>query len=302
MKVHLEGMGVYGSLLAHMLDLSGVDFTWHDNDLERVAWPACTGAIYPANSEKFGPDDWCHKQWREAHKLGIYGEAVEASNFVFNHKTKPPHEGKYPVTKFGSGLKMAEPPSFHLNAQLLVPQTREKYADCMRPDHQPAQTDEYIVSHSWGERLSHVYWGWTRLVKLDFPDEMRRHGMRPCFYFREGRYIMTYAYPVPNTPWWYAGSSIIKQKIEKKKSLEIEPKYDRWKDHFERLSLGQVKVTEAGEMREGWRPASAKNNDTWVDRDLHGTIRMRPLWNSGVRHFPKQWKEIAGLLSLPFAV
>lgn len=302
MKVHIEGMGLTGSMLATMLAERGIEFTWHDTDDKQVAWQASTGAIYPAGSHKFGPDEDCRTVWADWHARQLFGTSTEEARYVYCTKS-PPHEGKYAREQLESGLWLAGPSSYHLNAQELVPAVRERFAAqrvqvAFAPG--PDDVDWYIVAHGWGRRLGHMYWGWTRLVTLDYDRSLyQRDGqeLRPCFYFREGRFVMAYAYPVPNTPYWYAGSSIIKQPILGRKSLEMEPKYDRWKTNFERLAAGAVTVAQEGDFIEGWRPAAKADDDAWT-RVRGNVISVRPLWNSGIRHFPKQWAGIATTLGL----
>lgn len=297
MRVHIEGMGITGSLMARRLELAGVDFTWSDIDDPRVAWQASTGAIYPSGSDKFGPDVECFHEWHRWHLQGFISEHLEPAHFVFSTKGAP-HGGKYPTTRLNGGLQLAEPASLHLNAQSLVRATRELYA--ARRVHAGDPRDWHIQAHSWGSRLDRVYWGWTRLVQLDWRDAFAPLGTgdyRPAFYFREGRFVMAYAYPVPGTPWWYAGSSIIKQAADARKSLSMPDKYEKWKANFERLAGGTVRVTEEGDFLEGWRPAAAKTDESWV-RVTNRLITVRPLWNSGIRHFPKQWAGVAHVLGL----
>lgn len=302
MRVHIEGMGLTGSMLATMLWRNGVDFTWHDTHDKKVAWQASTGAIYPSGSTKFGPDEECREVWAQWHAQDVFEGATEEARWAYSTKA-PPHGGKYAREQMESGLWLAGPSSYHLNAQLLVPRTRERFAagevrPCDAPAHE--DVDWYIVGHGWGRRLGHVYWGWTRLVTLDYDRSLyQRDGqeLRPCFYFREGRFIMAYAYPVPGTPYWYAGSSIIKQPLLGRKSLSMEDKYARWKANFERLGLGSVKVAEEGEFIEGWRPAVKPDDEAWLRRNGNVLV-TRPLWNNGIRHFPKQWAGIASQLGL----
>jgi hypothetical protein len=302
MKVHIEGMGLTGSMLARLLWRNEVDFTWHDSRDPRVAWQASTGAIYPSGSEKFGPDEACREVWAQWHEQDLFEGATEEARFVYCTKA-PPHGGKYAREQLESGLWLAGPSAFHLNAQKLVPATRELFAEGeVQAAFAPKMDDVdwYIQAHGWGKRLGHVYWGWTRLVTLDYDRSLyQRDGqeMRPAFYFREGRFIMAYAYPVPDTPYWYAGSSIIKQPVMGRKSLSMEDKYERWKANFERLGMGSVKVAQEGEFIEGWRPAAKADDEAWT-RVRGNAITVRPLWNSGIRHFPKQWAGIAQTLGL----
>jgi hypothetical protein len=157
----------------------------------------------------------------------------------------------------------------------------------------------YIVTHGWGERLGHAYWGWTRLVELTVhPDAfLGVASHRPSFYFRPDRFSMAYAYPVPGTNWYYAGSNIIKQKIGKFKELDPVPKYERWKGIFEKHGEGFVTVGKEGPFLTGWRPAAREEDEAWV-RIRGMKLTLRPLWNSGIRHFPQQWSGVASCLGL----
>jgi hypothetical protein len=298
MTVHLEGMGVQGALLAHQLHCRGVAFTWHDNDAERTAWKASTGAIYPADSTKFGPD-------RNAGRFGKCGTTKASlpaptlsgrQAWCFARRT-PPHNGKYPVTELGHGLRLGSDPSFHFNAQTFVPFIREQFKDRRVPQACGKNAKHYVVAHGWGERLHYAYWGWTRLVGLTYPEHYDLGALRPSFYFRPNRFVMAYAYPVPGTHLYYAGSSIIKQKLGAFKSLDIEPKYVRWKENVQKLSAGTVTVSEEGPFIEGWRPASAPLDTAWA-RKRGNVITLRPLWNNGIRHFPRQWVSVAEILGL----
>lgn len=300
MRFHLEGMGVQGALLAHFLRRAGYDFTWHDIDLPQTAWKACTGAIYPSGSTKFGDDHRCHAQWAQWHSDGLLGwDVLEPAHWWFNHKGKPPHEATYkPSERTEHGLRSAPLFSYHFNAQRFVERTRERFAE-RRLVHPPVFSDAYVVTHGWSERQAFAYWGWTRHVTLAYDAAIYGSAhARPAFYFREGRFIMAYAYPVPGTSYWYAGSSIIKQAAGKTRSLEIPAKYERWKENFERLSGGAVRVTGEGYLYEGWRPVARDASWAQVTTTPQGVkhVTLRPLWNNGVRHFPQQLGEFARLV------
>lgn len=297
-------MGLYGSLLAHRLALYGVPFTWHDSDAKVVAWKASTGAIYPAGAENHGPDKMCYDIWKSWFEAGHFADThlERSTGFVFCTKN-PPHKGAYEHWAWAGNLRMGAP-SYHLNSQAFVEASRNRFNDCW-VDAPTAYSKElnakkgalgqkYIRAHSFTERLDRYYWGWTRLVKLDVnPDASRR----PAFYFRPDRFRMAYAYPMAGTDWYYAGSNIIQQKLGKERDLDPVPKYERWKSIFEEYGQGHVKVGEEGQFLTGWRPAAAKD-DTTVIRVRKGVITMRPLWNSGIRHFPQQWIGLALQLGL----
>lgn len=288
MKVHIEGMGVNGCLLAHQLRRVGIDFTWHDIDVPKTAWKASTGAIYPSGSLKFGPDQKCYDVWSAWFNELQYAPWLERSNWVYCTK-KPPHEARYEFREV-AGLKIGMAPSFHLNAQVMVPSTRLTFEAGQRKGRVDA--DLTVVSHGFGERLGHAYWGWHRPVRLRYPTEFDVGGLRPAIYLRPNRVEMAYAYPIPGTDMWYAGSSIIKQKYGSFKSLETWPKYERWKRTFEKYSKGVVEIEAAGDCVEGWRPATAPEDTAWLRRKGN-VVTLRPLWNSGIRHFPFQWATLA---------
>jgi hypothetical protein len=290
-------MGVVGSLLAWRLASLGVDFTWHDIELPTNAWRASTGAIYPGGSTKFGPDEQCYWAWAKWAERGVYTPWVEPATYVFATKN-PPHQGRYAHQRSEHDLGLASLPSYHLNAQGLVESARLAFED-LRTIGAPnaAGPDFYIITHGFGMRLGYAYWGWTRFVELEYErDAGYDTNGRPCFYFRPDKFTMAYAYPVPNTRWWYAGSSIIKQRTGAMHELEVVSKYERWKRTFEELADGAARVREAGEFRQGWRPAS--RDEDWMQRK-DNILSLRPLWNSGIRHFPRTWAQVARVLGLP---
>jgi hypothetical protein len=295
--VHLEGMGLQGALLAHTLARYGVPFTWNDTDATICAWKASTGAIYPADSTNHGPDREAYNVWRSWYQHSYFdrNHLEQSGGLVFCTK-KPPHGGKYAFQEIAPSLRLGEEPSFHLNAQTFVPAVRERFKDCRKP--QGHAHDIRIVTHSWGERHHHSYWGWTRLVGLKTMRILQpSEHLRPAFYFRPTRFVMAYAYPVPGTEWYYAGSNIMKQAKGKEHELPLTPKYERWKKAFEECSQGLAHVRDEGPYLTGWRPAAADDDTAWVRRKGL-TLTLRPLWNSGIRHFPMQWAGVAPQLGL----
>jgi hypothetical protein len=289
--IHIEGMGLTGALLAvQLMDRMGhTNWSWHDIESHHTAWKASTGAIYPSGSEKFGPDLECWKVWDIWEQRHLYGIHCERANYFFGHK-KPPHEGKYKVFERTPELRMGDLPSFHINGQSLVQDIRARYKG-YRTTGVPEQTDVLIIAHGWSERLARVYWGWTELVELEYDECMFGGLHRPCVYFRPNKVQMAYAYPVPGTPYWYAGSSIIAQRTEAMKSLDIPSKSAKWEVLFHKLSGGAFRVKDRGGRIEGWRPAAGPSDTSWAKASWNGQmlrVSMRPLWNSGIRHFPKQ--------------
>src|SRR5258705_10611253 len=123
MRVHLQGMGVTGSLLARLLEHAGIPFTWHDCEANRVAWKAATGAIYPCGPP--GAEDY--ERWREL--LGdVFLEEKwwELARYWYNHKKAPHGSPLKEALRSREGLALSPHPSLHVNSQSLVALTRAK--------------------------------------------------------------------------------------------------------------------------------------------------------------------------------
>ncbi len=295
MNVHLEGFGVLGSFIAWELERLQVPFTWHDNEEKVCAWRACTGAIFPTGeaSDAQGMAGW--RAWLAGGATWAaqppLRECLESATWWYSTKA-PPHGAKgKPVADLGALRRLSEG-SLHFNAQQFVPRSRAYFADRRRAERQPGLR---VVAHGFGERLDHVVWGWSRLVRLEgdariFGDE------RPALYCRLGRFVMAYAYPVPATPYWYAGSSLIVQKAPR--SLEMPKKYERWRRQFESLTGGLVQVVEESDFLMGWRPAAAKGDEQLAVLAPDGSVVVRPMWHNGVRLAPLIVAEVTRLLGV----
>jgi hypothetical protein len=271
MKLHIQGMGIIGSLLALKLSQQGQAFTWDDNESAVNAWQASTGCIYPSG------DDYDHQNWAmwRDHYFGAMPE-LESATYCFLSK-RPPHGGKYKFERIGP-WGIASQQSFHLNAQCLVRRVRIEFegARCVKA---PAGS-VVIVSHGFGARLDRYLWGWNVKVQLDYVPQHRLSNY--CFYMRVGRFKLAYAYPVPMEPGWhYAGSSLISQHVPRQ--LEIEPKFVHWLEHVGRYT--DLKVKACGERTQGWRPVAAPE-DTLLLKRIKGQWCIRPQWSSGIRHAP----------------
>jgi hypothetical protein len=287
MRVHLIGLGVTGSLFARLLEHSGIAFTWHDIEAERVSWKAATGAIYPCGP----PGRADYEQWR-TWLGGIFAgeDWIELAAYWYNHKRAPHASRLKEEFRSEGGLALSPLPSIHINSQALVAQTRARYVG-LRREGEAVEADYLLVAHGFNPRMRFAYWGWSALVEL-------KHGLpgalRPAFYFRDGRFIMAYAYPVPGrAEAHYAGSCFLKQLPERLHSLEMSGKYDKWKAHFERLSKGEVTVRgRLAEPVEGWRPALDNTEaETGVIREGK-RLTVPPLGGSGIRRLPSVWRNV----------
>lgn len=271
MKLHIEGMGIIGSLLALKLESEGVEFTWNDIEAPISAWPASTGCIYPSGDafDMQNYDFWL------AGFLGAMPE-VELATYCFLSK-HPPHGGKYKFERNGV-FGVAEMPSLHLNAQRLVPRVRRQFQEA-RLTSAPKHA-QIVVSHGFGQRLDHFMWGWTAQVQLSHPEGLKAPP-RCSYYMRVGRFKLAYAYPTPGELWYYAGSSLITQKVAH--PLEIAPKFKRWQEHV--LEYTGMRVLRTGRYAAGWRPVAAPDDNKLL-RAMNGRWVLKPLWSSGIRHAP----------------
>jgi hypothetical protein len=284
-------MGVIGCYLGLRLLHDGVDFTWHDSSEAVNAWEACTGAIFPTGH---ADDLEALAVWRGHLDDPGFAPYMEEAAYVFSQK-HPPHGGKYRHVELGP-MRLAEERSLHLNAQDWVRRTRLLLANHQGP---PSTGQRRVITHGFGPRLARFMWGWTVRVKVGFEPGTELvsggHFMRPCIYCREGRFVMAYAYPVPGTELWYAGSSLISQRVPKR--LDVEKHYRRWRGQFLRMTEGYVTgVARASEPIEGWRPVPFKDDTAWITEQPDGSLAARPLWHSGVRHAPHIYNALREVL------
>jgi hypothetical protein len=277
--IHVEGMGVVGSLLAWQLEARGVAWSWSDNESKVNAWSASTGSIFATGEAS---DMACMEVWdswrRRAPWAKHLAHCVEEAAWWYSTKAAP-HGSKLKHVSEFRGLRRGPKNSLHFNSQLFVPETRKLLAS--RRELAPPKGARVIVSHGFGSRLSHYVWGWARLVRIE---GLEQNSLRPCVYLRKGKFVMAYAYPVPNTPYWYAGSSLISQQTPK--DLTVLDKYARWKTNFEELSGGAVQVVEESEFLTGWRPVPLSDREPLLKLSQDGSVLVRPQGHSGVRKSP----------------
>lgn len=298
-SVHLVGMGLLGSLTAWRLYKVGIPFTWWDTDSAVTAWKASTGCCYPSGGEV---DNQCYWQWRLWIKPQEFPtEFFEVCSYwVDSNQKSYPHGLQVDSETLIDPLRLGGK-SVHINSQGFVKFVRGKFKNLKR-EVQPRESVK-VISHGFGERLERVLWGWTRLVKLQIDEQILELG-RPSFYLRQNRFQFAYCYPVPNSAYWYAGSSLISQR--EPKSLEILPKYESWRERFINLSGGLVRIMEEGETREGWRPkgkgllsesegyrASGLGVETYK-----GVIHCPSMASNGFRHFPAVWESLCKSLKI----
>lgn len=305
--IHLEGMGLIGSLIAWQLSARGRSFTWSDNDQPVNAWSACTGACYPASTPG-SVDLESYEKWREWLRPGVIypRDCFEICDYWVDGQNKSlPHGLKAEVVATHRRLRKVAVPSIHVNAQELVARTRTMFAEYRMPCTSRVPDGVIkIVAHGFGTRLQRYLWGWTAVVDLGFDKDV--FGNHPCFYLRKNRFQFAYAYPRPGTRQWYAGSSLITQGTPKK--LEIEPKFEAWQQRLAELTDGAVRVTLVHYLRQGWRPAvfgslskteghAANRRRSWLlVRPEQRLIQVPSMASNGFRNFPELWRQLDRVL------
>jgi hypothetical protein len=279
--IHIEGMGVLGSILAHRLEAAGQEFTWNDCEDRINAWQASTSIVYPSGE----PEDIAgHVRWQDWAEHCVFGRFVERVPYAFTTK-KPPHKGKYSFKEIEGPWKVANSAwAYAVNVQELVAHTRRHFAYART--HLPlSSSDIVVVAHGTGNnpRRTQYVWGWAQRIMLRYPFE--REFPRAALYHRKGRFVMAYAYPIAGTAYWWAGSSLIVQKGEGRE-LDALKHFHKWERTM--AEQGVFVLDDCNEPPiQGWRPRGDDTHDTaWV-REMDGRLVVRPLWHSGVRWAPQ---------------
>lgn len=271
--IHIEGMGVLGSLFAILAAEHGIGFTWSDNEDPTSAWQASTGCAYPDGNpaDMAGLASW--KDWIKADMVSAYALEVP---YVFAHR-HPPHGGAYPVVNHGR-LREASISAVAVDIPALVTDTRQRFAPART---QVAPQDALVVvAHTTPERAAGVLWGWAVPVRITKPEGLA-HMPFPCLYAKAHRFDLTYAYPRGKSGWWWAGSTLRYQRTPAAVSDErIATYYDVWRLHAQTL-LG-VEVIEAGMPVQGWRPRP-KPTDSGKPEWRQGRLVLPPMATDGVR-------------------
>lgn len=275
-ELHIEGMGLIGSMLARRLHEEGITFTWSENDTPFTAWHVSTGLAYPDGD----PDNQAGlERWRTILMGDLAYEAAEAP-YVFAHKS-PPHSGRYPVTDYGK-LRMAEPTAIALNVPEFVENTRTAFAAERLPETLDGATN-VVVCHTTPERGDGYLWGWVARVRFELPEEIALDclGQQPALYAKKHRFNLTYAYPIPGTGQWWAGSVLQMQRepklVENRRLAEL---YRGWvADAMELLGVYDIQLDG---LDQGWRPRSKKTDSGRVEfKD--GRWTMPPMPTDGMR-------------------
>lgn len=281
-RLHLEGMGLLGSLLARRLHGDGIGFTWHDTDHPHAAWRACAGLVYPAGDARSARNlpawtDW----WAQSF---LPPGTVEPAHYVFTHQ-RPPHDARYRTEDLGPGLTLAQATAFAVDVPALVTATRTRFAEHRHPA-PPADATVLVRAHGHHRATAGWSWGWTAPVQLQLPGVLEELPHRPALYARRMRLV--HAYPIPSRPgWWWAGGARIPQ--TRPRTLDAAQLLRRWIADWAQL-WPRVEVLTAETPVQGWRPQSADPHDGAVARTTtsRGPVLTLPaLDDAGLRWAPE---------------
>lgn len=288
-SVHIEGLGLLGSLIGVMLEEQGIFFTWHDTEEKVNAWGAATGAVYPSGDEF---DFQCYTDMRELISSNTeegrwLDYFTELGRWSYTSKN-PPHGGAdigVEAVAEVANVTISNSSSLHFNVQRLVEQTRRRYRKQRKEGAQGC--DLYVVSHGF-EQAERYGWGWHREVQVELSKDFREalEGQRPCIYMRKG-YSVMYLYPMPLTDSYYLGTSNNIASEPKERSREdIDEAFEKARERLQESTEGGVRLLRGKAPKQGWRPYAAKDDDSLRVAQDDDVIRIKPQKGSGLRHWP----------------
>ena len=268
--IHIEGMGLLGSLLADELAHAGRDFTWNDTEVSAVAWPVSTGLAYPDGDSHNAAG---LQRWRDRLALGRLTDFAREVPYWFAHKN-PPHGGKYPFTDHGR-LRRATPSAVSVDVPSLVRGARTRFADRRLALAPTGAT--VVVAHTTTERGDGYLWGWAVPVELTGAPEPHA-----ALYAKKHRFNLTYAYPIGPSGQHWAGS-VLRYQHQPRVVPEhaLVALFTQWAADAHTL-LG-VDVAYTGTPGQGWRPR-AKGGDNGRPEWIGGRLVLPPMATDGVRN------------------
>lgn len=287
-RIHIEGMGLLGSMLARRLDELGVPFTWSDNGSLFNAWGASTGLAAPDGDvlNELGRAEWLKRRGTPE---------AEVVPFVFAHKA-PPHGAKYGIAEDFGLLRVASPRAVALNVPAFVEWTRIHF-ERQRVDGQLLCASAgagvtVIECHPTPGTTDGAVWGWSARVKLTLPKFLvEKAYTRPALYARAHKFDITYAYPSPGTDTWLAGSAMVVQASPKiVADARLQQYVETWIGNAE-LLLG-VSGVEVLETYQGWRPRARSGQSPRAERSARGWT-MPALGANGMR---RGWVVVEDLI------
>lgn len=280
MRIHLEGMGLVGSLMALHLADAGIDFTWSDAGRSVCAWRASTGCCLPTGDA----EDMAsyrrvaalmdHRMLRRFTTAAAYGYAAP----VAPHFYTPP-----PIRTRVGAVSLLDMPSYHLDAHRFVVAMRLRHTR----RHQPATAKDIVVkAHGYhGATPTRLVWGWHAKVRLRVSDALAKAcgGLPLALNLHHPRYGDWFAWPVPDTGQHYVGSSMIPQADAR--HVDAAPRFAQVCAHLRDVAGQDVRIEDKRpDFVEGWRPQAVDEGPlAWRQGR---TVYLRPQHGAGWRHHP----------------
>ena len=291
-QIHLTGMGLTGSLLAHRLAQYGFQFTWSDEDDRPADWQADVGSIFPVALDRANKASEAYSVWQYFHQMKQFEPEHFEQHYCVTNK-----DPEIPMADVETDLPLVAYPSFSLNVQTFVPAMRRKFADRQLSSNPPAK--RHIVTHGWGKLPERAVHQWTRLVRLETPSQFV--GLRTSFLLNDKKGEV-WAVPCPGTDWWYVGATPTITDLSEIDSVALTKPYENWRTRFERMCRGQVMVVEEGAFSQGWFPIPDKPSKDapeagWMNVE-RGRITCPAVGTQEAQLFPRTWINTAPLLGL----
>lgn len=292
MKIHIEGMGFLGSMLAWTLYRAGIKFTWYDSNAKVKAWAASTGCVSPYGSPE---EAEALLQWKSWHKNGLPWEKklkdiTEEAAYWFSMKN-PPNGGssKLKVVETISPVQMGSLTSIHVNVQRLVAGTRKYFSKYENRGPGVTLGHRHVIAHGFNSRRTHYEWGWSAVADVHFSRKLIHASspLRVCTRLQSGSNSpLISAYPVPGRSRYHyiSGGERVSQS-HAISPLNVASRAEFWMTEVEELSEGFVSLVNIKEFREGWKPYG-KAKDSRLVECVGKALVVKPMGNSGVRLAP----------------
>ena len=278
--VHLEGMGVIGSVVAHRLHLAGIPFTWEDARREHNAYRASAGGVYPINAPRqphAAVSTKAYMAWVIAAHANTFGPgAADLCDYLYNTQSAPFDQPWKPDGQRG-GLNVGPSPVVSVNTRQLVEATRARFADQEAP---AALGAKRFITHGFGPRLAVYGWGCTAVMELADEDFRIGQARRPLMSLFASRAVRLYVVPLPGTPHYIVGSTL---RVAQQRPEPLPGRAQTAVMHYQTLLRKLAGITGiVHEIRQGWRPMAHKGDAALLRKVGDQAWAIRPAAGSGV--------------------
>ena len=289
--IHLEGMGVIGSVAAHRLHEAGIPFTWEDARRDRNAYRASAGGVYPINTTvpHAAVSQNAFWAWLTAANASAFGSGVtEMCDYLYNTQSAPFSQSWKPAARRG-GLNVAPNSVVAVNTRQLVESARARFAAEEAP---AAPEAKRFIMHGFGPRLAAYGWGCTAVMELPDEGRFREGGKRPLMSLFASRAVRLYVVPLPGTPLYVVGSTI---RVKQQQPESLDGRAYSTARHYKALLRKLAGIDGIiHEIRQGWRPLAHEGDPALLQKVDDRTWATRPAAGSGVAQaFEYAWAVMA---------